>query len=353
MSTVLVLGAGLTRAASSARSRAYVPPLDSDFFSIARLVDRPRHDRVVRSLDRFGGEYSKVLCRSLETSATYLYLKALDGERRDPFHSGFIDLLKLLNAVLAQTTNGVSSYRSSLLYRFLLNELSLVDNPEDLTIITFNYDLVVDRVLQEIARANRPDVFSFPGCYRLSVENPEIRAVQRSPQFDHINEQHEGIALLKLHGSMNWQSSHRSNEPTPSELYGRTRSICLVNSPEISPRLRVRRGGRTLHMKPVIVPPVNGKKGVMHEAFTGIWDAASSALQGASRVVIAGYSCPPLDIEARILLSENLRPNPLRTVYVIDPNAASASKFSDICGVDHLTIYGGLDQWVSDYSRVG
>lgn len=349
MSTVLVLGAGLTRAASSASAWRKTPPLDADFFDIARRVNKDLHDSVIESLDLFGGEYSRVLSRSLETAATYLFLKALDGERRDPFHMGFLRLLTLLNQVLAETTNEISVTRRTLTYRFLLHEYNRLERTEDLRIITFNYDLLIERVLQEIAQAGRPDFFRFPGCYRFEDDEQEIRKIRNSPTFNMTDRARVGVALYKLHGSMNWQSRHRSNEPTPNELYSPTRQLYLTNSPMIGGNLRTTKNNRTLYMKPLIVPPVNGKRSVMHQSLQFVWRQAAEALREATRVVIVGYSCPPLDIEARILLSENLRSNPLRRVFIVDPSAQSASKFSDICGVDHVTIYDDLATWVADY----
>jgi hypothetical protein len=101
-------------------------------------------------------------------------------------------------------------------------------------------------------------------------------------------------------------------------------------------------------MKPIIVPPVSGKRNMMHGSMAGLWKLASKSLQDADRVVIAGYSCPPLDFEARILLSENLRLNDSKKLYVIDPNPQSAAKFIEICGVDHSTIYVSVKDWVRD-----
>ena len=72
------------------------------------------------------------------------------------------------------------------------------------------------------------------------------------------------------------------------------------------------------------------------------------ALQKADRVVVAGYSCPSLDLEARILLSENMRANLDKRVYVIDPNPSAAVKFLELCGVDHITIYTSIDGWIRD-----
>ena len=86
----------------------------------------------------------------------------------------------------------------------------------------------------------------------------------------------------------------------------------------------------------------------MHEDILPLWSRAARALREADRIVIAGYSCPPLDLEARILLSENLRRNEKKRVYVINPDFRTASVFQPLSGVEHITIYSSLADWTSD-----
>jgi hypothetical protein len=347
MKTVVILGAGISRAASGSKPLASRPPLDTDFFNVARAVYRKRHDQISATLEDLVGDYSHTLKASLEASAAYLYLKAIDSPSGSVYHKGFLDLLQLLNSVLAKTTNNLSLGPRSLLYRFLLAELKKVDTPEDLSIITFNYDLLAERTMDEIADKNGKDVFSFPGCYRLG-EIAQVQSIKTHDPFSNLSKKHHGVKVLKLHGSLNWQSKHTSAEPNPSALFAPNRALHVMNSPEIAVSLTWKPNKRRIYMKPIIVPPVSGKRGMMHNSMTNLWTLASTALQEADRVVIAGYSCPALDLEARILLSENLRLNPSKKLYVIDPNPQSAAKFIEICGVDHSTIYTSVKDWVRD-----
>ena len=105
---------------------------------------------------------------------------------------------------------------------------------------------------------------------------------------------------------------------------------------------------RKMYMKPIIVPPVSEKREIMHQDIQPLWETAASVLRSAERIVIAGYSRPPMDLEARFLLAENIRANDGKKVYVIDPNAGTAAKFEDISGVDHVTIYSSLPDWIRD-----
>lgn len=346
MKTVIILGAGVSRAAGGNKALAKRPPLDADFFQIAKAADKHNYNKVADTLNDLVGDYSHSLMCSLETSAAYLYLKAVDSPSGSIYHKGFLDLLQLLSNILAKTTNGLSLGPRSLLYRFLLSELRKVDEPENLSIITFNYDLLAERTLDEIASKNGGHVFSMPGCYRLN-DIAQFTTINKFGPFKNIEKDHKGVAVLKLHGSMNWQSKHTSSVPNPSALFSPSRAIHVMNSPQIATYLSIVKKRKT-YMKPIIVPPVSGKRNMMHNSMSGLWKNAAKALQKADRVVVAGYSCPPLDLESRILLSENLRLNENKKLYVIDPNPKSAAKFIEICGVDHSTIYTSIKDWVRD-----
>ena len=114
MKTVMILGAGVSRAAGQSRSRSKRPPLDADFFEVARTGYHAAYRKVIKALDGLVGEYSNTLIQSLETSATYLYIKAVDSNAGSVYHRGFLDLLNLLASVLAETTNDLKLGRRSL-----------------------------------------------------------------------------------------------------------------------------------------------------------------------------------------------------------------------------------------------
>ncbi len=323
------------------------PPLDKDFFIIAEKINKALTDRVTDSLTSLVGDYAKVLKGSLETAATYLYIKAIDSKKGSVYHEAMLDLLKLLGIVIGHTTNTISLSPRSLIYRFVLGELNKLTSPEDLTIITFNYDMLLERVLDEISLRGHSDIFHFPGCYRFDGLT-RAQKVTGLSQFPVKSFEHSGVSLFKLHGSLNWQSVHTSTSPTPSAMFNPNRELHILDSPLVQGGLTWRRKAKLMYMNPVIVPPVSGKRGMIHSNMLPLWVKAGKALSSADRVVITGYSCPPLDLEARILLSENLRSNDNKKIYVIDPDPKTASKFVDLCGVGHITMYTSIKDWVQD-----
>lgn len=345
--TVLIIGAGISRAAVGSAAPAKRPPLDTDFFDIASRIYPKLTKDILDCLNDLVGDYANTLQSSLEASATYLYIKAIDSSLGSPYHTSFLNLLTLLSAVLAKNTNDLKLGPRSLLYRFLLGELRQAGAPENMTVITFNYDTLIERTLEEIDNHGHAGTFSFPGCYRLSGHT-RVQSVAGEPRFVTEEYDNNGVGVLKLHGSMNWQSTHTSSTPTPSALFSTRRKLHILNSPNVVPSLSWKRKKRTVYMQPVIIPPISGKRNMMHQELLQIWDEAAKRLGEADRVVLAGYSCPPLDLEARILLSENLRLKGNKKVYVIDPNPSIAATYVELCGVDHTTVYTSLKHWARD-----
>lgn len=82
------------------------------------------------------------------------------------------------------------------------------------------------------------DFFAFPGCYRLpNLDSSRVSAVMRedglSPGFLAKEYNHVGIPVLKLHGSLNWQSNHTSKVPTPQALRSPTRRMYVLDSKSV------------------------------------------------------------------------------------------------------------------------
>ena len=351
MKTVLIIGAGISRAAAPERAAIRNrPPLDVDFAQIALAAYPEQFKKISDQLKAFVADYSETLLTSLETTTTYLYLKALDSAPKSAEHIAFLQLLELIGLVLAHTTNRIKLAPRSLLYRFLLSELKRVPNPQDLTIITFNYDLLIERALLLLGQNQHCETFVFPHSYRLPkvAATPGISGLEKFPTRAGHG---KGIALLKLHGSINWQSVHTSQLPNPSALFNPKRELHVINSPMARATLSWIRRRRRVYLQPIIVPPISGKRGTMHAGIPVLWKLAGQALREADRVVIGGYSCPPLDLEARFLLGENLRANKAKRIYVVDPNPDIVSRYVPLCGVDHITNYRSLRAWVDDSAK--
>ena len=72
-------------------------------------------------------------------------------------------------------------------------------------------------------------------------------------------------------------------------------------------------------LNPMILPPV-ADKSVLYENATmsAIWQRAFSALTGARRLVVFGYSIPPTDTALLTLLASGITPGTM--IVVVNPN---------------------------------
>lgn len=181
------------------------------------------------------------------------------------------------------------------------------------TIITFNYDLVLERSLLQVLIGTHFNGYE----KRLPFESIEINYFHdRIPNFlykvDYVNfndtdfktvggtiltpmllnkpgNNHLNIELLKLHGSLNF--------PNP-----RAKSEGLAESLD----------------DPHILPPIFNKKSSKDS--DDIWKIALQRLQKAKNVVIVGYSLPRTDIYMQYFLKAALGPNmDLNKISVFDP----------------------------------
>jgi hypothetical protein len=163
---------------------------------------------------------------------------------------------------------------------------------ENDTIITFNYDMV----LEKLAR--------FEPRVRFSAET-----VVNPTRAEAIDDSESGAApvpILKLHGSVSWLDMGRAfahsyvDESAASSLAGGDVPLIATPGPEKQSR----------------------QKGLLKP----IWDRAEAALEAADVIVFLGYRFPPSDSQARTTLVEAMKRVPLdkyvRVHTVLGPNTA-------------------------------
>lgn len=153
-------------------------------------------------------------------------------------------------------------------------------NPGD-TIITFNYDCVVDYLV---------------GWY------PEQPFRVPEPPLGSLISERDVINVLKLHGSVNWFEGH------------------IVRTGVDDP-IKVLATGQT----PILGTPNHSKRTLSTTTFRKLWEAAVDALKKADTIIFMGYRFPPSDSYARgTLLSaigQNERAN-LRIHTVLGPRTS-------------------------------
>lgn len=168
----------------------------------------------------------------------------------------------------------------------------------DVRFITFNYDLLLELICE--------------------------KARQR---FGYFAVDDGAIPIRKLHGSLNWR---RFRHPMPSQSLN---STCLDTSGEHSVHALndlASFGRFGCDSPPVIVPPSASKQyGLL---LWRTWRLACDDIASAQKVLIVGYSFPPLDVIARVHLGKALRAKPKGTITYVSPCAADCARAVKLLG---------------------
>jgi hypothetical protein len=227
--------------------------------------------------------------------------------------------------------------------------------PSDLTVITFNQDIQVEKMLHLMSTVRRwshlaEAIFSFPGLYALPEQSDQLTAPDSGePVFDVSAPHDQCIRVLKLHGSLNWFSSHRDREPSRSAMFRHDRVIHITTRRTINPDMTLRETHRKMYTLPVIVPPVSHKSSVIHPNVLELWRHSETRLREADELVIVGYSCPALDLESSNQLRRaSILGSASENVCVVDPNGAVAERFIWLLGARRLRYYASAHDFLAD-----
>lgn len=319
---VFILGAGFSAPAGA--------PLVHDFLDRAReFYDDPASGLDDQERGRFGKvfEFRREMARSKEKISidldnleqlfglvemsvrlekappetryhmVYLIAKTLElslaGQRRRSFEfnslPGSVDpRISRFVRTEASNANSVSVYMD--MYQFFAALAAGLLDPADRrqprkdTIITFNYDLVIDDALRSLDIL--PDYhLCVPATYSDAAPPP---AVPR-------------VSLLKLHGSANWGICTCCNQDIRVEVDK------VTVSPDVFRALECRHCHKR-SFEPLLVPP-SWDKTEYTQVLQPVWQEAVKELALATRVCIIGYSIPEADAFFRYLLTLALAEN--------------------------------------------
>ena len=303
---------------------ANMPPLDKKFFQGAQ--ESGGYHEVISDIRAYMREHHRVddiEAAGLEKVMTKIYTdtRKFSGKPREKADAVFSELFSVLTHRIADTTNDIKVTNGGNYGRIINHYLEAGCAPEDITVITFNYDLQIEKAVNALTRHGRP--LNFPYCYGgMPAEFYEVKTrgiTGRKHTFKRGARGRKGVSILKLHGSLNWLADTRAIKMHESMLNPPTRISLMSDRFDIA-RRKIQRTpqGYTL---PAIVPPVgNRKEEMLHSLFTPIWGKAEHALEAAKEVVIFGYSCPRQDKKSRQLIQGAFGNNRIEKTSVIDPS---------------------------------
>lgn len=311
--TVYVLGAGFTR--------AFVPeaPLLVDDYKTQSLRERFEYFPHAKTiLDDAFAEFGdgRVDLERLMTRVNGMPYDTADARRE--FALVEIALRQALVERLTQAKSGVVD-------RERLSAFARVIRETKASIVTFNYDDVLDAALYHDAQMQNhvldPHLWEPDGGYGFYCR-PSRACVADVPAY--MGNTH--TLLLKLHGSINWRS--RLGEGT---TYGPAGILHHEDWLQLRVEFRQPDYSRIeshLEPEPFIVPPVLAKSQLTtHPVLSVVWALAHERLKAAQNVVFIGYSLPGTDLAARTLFRESLVSKAGRKISVVDyPSNHDSSK---------------------------
>jgi hypothetical protein len=292
---------------------------------------------------------------SLEGVMGQIYTDMFNPVLEDDARQTFQNLLSLFVRRLAYTTNNMPATNKRMFYRILVSYLSLGAKPENITVITFNQDLQVEKMLMLLRdtarwRSIANQILSFPDCYMLGPATVTVPEGGGIPVFPNDDPDPGCIRLLKLHGSLNWYSTHNSPTPPPKALFRPTRTLRVTCRQTIDTGMTFTGGERRTYAVPVVVPPVSHKSAVLHDRVRVIWGQAEERLINADEIVVFGYSCPPLDFESLNLLRRSGIAGPhKRKIAVIDPDSSVLPRYADVLCPHRLYYYPDAHDFLADF----
>ncbi len=353
MEVVVIVGAGSTLSDAANKPLKRRPPLDHGFFSqCEKLSHRELHRIKTYLINNYDIDPSRGEFDSLEKIMAIIYADINNPTLQDDAVRSFRSLIRLFNRRIAESTNDLAPNYNTNLFRIIGKILVQGIQPENISIITFNQDLQVEKVLRKLQMTAKyrkyGRIFSFPWCYGLRDPISKLSdPPKQEEKFDVHNIDEGGIKVFKLHGSLNWFSTHTSRDVPKKAILNPKKNFHITPRCNIQLNMRLNSGKRTSHTFPLIIPPVNHKAALIHHELHPLWRLAEDKLTKANKVIVFGYSCPPTDFESANMLrrATNTGIDPI-SFDVIDPNPSAFKRYVDVTCLDHLSYFNSSDSFI-------
>jgi len=298
--TAIILGAGFSRPAGGPLLKELLNP---DWYDQGRLSEQQQLE-----LDALNQRLVQASTGTVERIFTEAWTAARTGGRISTV-LGTLDgnrILSTLQFHLATVASKVRLRRGTKLWEgYKQFFLSNYDRSKSLTVITFNYDLLAEQILDD---ANF--YFDTGGNSDFRLLDPR----RRRGLTRHGSE----LPLLKLHGSVGWGVCRGCRT---SEYSGD--SVSVFEDPYAPVRRQLCPFCYRNMLEIGVVPPIQGKAGEIRH-MTSLWSRARKLVTRATEVIIIGYSLPETDVEARSLLRDAAESGNLRKTTVVNgPGGAS------------------------------
>ena len=265
----------------------------------------------------------------MEEVFNYLYSDVHSSKPPVDCLDAYWALVQMYAAAIARTTNtyyGKSRYGVGSLLRNIVKK----DPMGEITFITFNQDLIIEKSIQ-YSRSHK-SYKSIPWNIKMTYEIPFSKTMGDKTFRQFKSRGSASMKILKLHGSLNWVYAVRSGkDPKNSIRNPLGKNLVCLNSNHIYGKLRIRIRKKYKSVVPLIIPPIYEKASRFQRIIGPLWEKAAKTIENADRVVIFGYSFPDTDFAAHSLFRRSFYQNSkLKEISVINPNPAILAKVSGI-----------------------
>lgn len=195
------------------------------------------------------------------------------------------------------------------------------------TVITLNYDTLVERACKQVPVSESSKVILATHIYPPYFSDVQARSG--------VGVWGEGslttFSFLKLHGSINWYYSGRDDFFGETILF----SEDLPFGHEVWSDVRFRRP-QSRDKEILIIPPVTEKHTYFNnETVKRLWQESGRALSKAERVFIIGYSLPLSDLGMKFFLTKH-RPSRETPIFVVNTDRDVVGRYQavlewDVC----------------------
>lgn len=289
--SVIIIGAGATRGASFVtETRPILPPLDNDFFTQAQRLSsaKPRGlvEGLIRDAVKIFGVNFKLTMEGFLTQVEQLANVSEDykfiGHPPSNPYPGVRDLF--LQTLAAVFDEAIGREPNCNYHRALVQSMSADD-----TIMSFNYDWLIDQTLRAYAQGKwNPKIgYGVPAQVRGNRGSGTEYWACKNPETGEAEYPGPSIALLKMHGALNWFPA--AEDP---------------RRPRRVTRLQLRR--RWWHQRGTLrfeIAPPEWNKPIRSGIYQRIWRQARIALRDVRALCVIGYSLPTADLPAQALLT--------------------------------------------------
>lgn len=196
---------------------------------------------------------------------------------------------------------GISRYDPKTVNPVHKNFWSFTEAFDAKSIITLNYDLLVEQALHSVTvDGDSKPRFAYGGFpYRQAVRKM-TNVTTKAYEDIFLGSEY---LIYKLHGSLNWaQERHSANMKVHDDVRAVFRTTDSVGIP-------------------AIVPPIPEKE--LPKQFSRIWAQAAKELERSDAWIVCGYSMPAYDEALRDWFHKVSAVSRVRRIAILDPNSAN------------------------------